>query len=61
MKIAIINLQRATTLLKNGFKVFGCNILYDDPEFNIPQCTLNATGEYSSNMLIYQQILTSSC
>ena len=58
MKIAVINLQCATTLLKNGFKVFGCNMLYDDPDFNTPQCIFNVTGIHSNNILIYQHILT---
>lgn len=38
MKFAIMYLQSATTLLENGFKFFDCNILHDDPAFNISQC-----------------------
>ena len=61
MKFAITYLQPATTLLENGFKFFDCNIIHDDPVFNISQCALKTTEDSLNNTLIYINIQVSSC
>ncbi len=61
MKFATTYLQPARTLLENGFKFFDCNIIHDDPVFNISQCALKTTEDSLNNTLIYINIQVSSC